>query len=155
VENDEDVFADYHKSVQDAKLESFEGSTLALILRQLGKPAAEVKRLQRELDEGFSFSWFNGEGFLPFEVYSTRIFRFNFADLFFTPSKSPLVEHFIEEEKNYTGDFALVFRVYSAGRVVATSFEPRGSSVLRVVARKRTIYFTPFTGFFSEYEGGT
>lgn len=153
MESEGDVFDGFHKSTQEDKIEAFEASTLALVLRQIGMPVPRAKGIQRELGEGFTFNWFNGRQYLEFDVESTRIFRFNFMDLFFTPGKSPLVEHFLKERGRYDGPFALIFRVYSAGRVVATSFAPPAGSVLHIRIRGVDIYFSPFAGFFTNYPG--
>lgn len=152
----EDVYAAFHKSAEDDKLLSFEASTLALVLRRSGMTAMEVKSLRREKGESFSFDWFNEEGFLEFEVHSTRFFRFNFPELFFTPTKSPVFKHLQEfSEQMGQRHFALIFRVYDAGRVVASNFKPfdveDGVCLSIGGGAYDPFYITTFDGFFSYY----
>lgn len=148
--DNEDLFGDFASKSEDAKLEAFEGSTLALVLRQLGSPPAAVKHVQHRLGEGFTFDWFNEQAFIFAEVDSTRMFKFNFADLFFKPRSSELVKAWLDHPKRRVPKFSLVFRVFSYGRVVFSNYWRTDLDIeLRLnLGDAHSLYISPFSGFF-------
>jgi len=139
-----------------AKNISFEQSTLAYVLRQLGYPAKKVKGLQRDFGAGFTFDWFNHEGFIYPTVESVRIFDFNFKDILFESEKHPISRHvksIFSQEVLAADEFCLVFKAYDLGRMVATNIDVSLYTHIHVPLSDYSYSITPFKGFFKSKFG--
>ncbi len=120
-EPDEQIANLFGRSTEDDKLESFERSTLKILLRRMGMPKKRVDHYERDVAEGFGFDWFNGQGWGgDGRLFSTRCFNFDFELLFTNPKKSALIVHLQEFwlAQQLQQEDLLIFRVNGIGRVI-------------------------------------
>jgi hypothetical protein len=117
------------------KINTFQRSTLDKFLVNLGWAPAAVRSARDDVgDSGWGFEWFNAQGILPFVVTATRVFEFNLAEAFFHPKKSALLVAYAElkELQAPDSDFAMIFKVYEWGLLVATSREIPGAPHIHI-----------------------
>jgi hypothetical protein len=155
----EDLAQDFQSALERRKNETFEDSTLSLLLRQLGASASRVRSWQTDLGPDFGFDWFNRWGLIAPNVYTDRCFSFNFQDLFRRPTKHPITKMFLARlEESDVDAVCLIFKVADWGRMVATNMKLPGLTHIHVLAqrvRDRDIFFNvvPFPGFFQDKYG--
>jgi len=120
--NTDDLAAAFGKMGEDERTENFERSTLKLVLRRLGMPKQIVDNKDRSLAEGFSFSWFNDQGWLPYELQVTRCFSFDLAEVFKHPAKSALLQHLgtFWDESRLGSAGGVIFKAFGCGRLIVT-----------------------------------
>lgn len=151
----EDFAADLSdESIAASKQESFEQSSLKLVMAQLGASKTYIKKLIRE--EPVDFGWFNQKGWIEADLLSQRFFKYNLLSDFQTPGKSPVVEQFIEYKKQQASSgwpLILLFKCHQIGRMVATDIVMRDRTHLHLVYRNYKVNITPMSGFFSETFG--
>jgi hypothetical protein len=150
--------AAFGRQTEQERQESFEASTLSLVLRQLGWSNGQARKYQNDLAEGFGWDWFNELATLEMIVGSTRIPEFNFEALWLKPRKHPITEAWQEFEdrkllQGLTG--ALVFRCVGLGRLVATNLpiDDETHTFINVARDPRQPYCVlPFTDFFTPWK---
>ncbi len=124
---DEQIANLFGRSTEDDKLESFERSTLKIVLRRMGMPKKRIDRHERDAAEGFGFDWFNDQGWGgDGRMFSTRCFNFDFELLFTNPGKSALIKHLQEFwlERELNDDDTVIFRVNGVGRMTCNVGRP-------------------------------
>ena len=142
---------------EQERQESFEQSTLSLVLKQLGYEQKAVKRMQRDQGPAYGWDWFNDSlQILPFRVGSVRIPEFNFEALWEKPSGHPVSQAWLDfchkEIDHGFNEGALVFRCFGLGRLVATNREPSGkSSFIHVAVSWGAYNVLPFGGYFTPF----
>lgn len=141
----------------DDKIENFEKSTLKLILAQMGFSKSSIHRLETA-EGGLSVDWFNERFLADSKLIITRIFKFNFEDALFRPTKSEVVKYFYDAYDAFasrpaSADLTMVFKVVGVGRMVATTFTPPSSAMLRVSTGTVPFHITTFPGFFTQWLG--
>lgn len=151
-------FADLFGPRSDAdKEESFEKSTLKLILQQLGAAPAQVRKWRYE--EAFDEDWFNGLAFLNSQVYLKFFKRISLVELMETPSRSELVQHWLQviqprlDQKNPEPTLLVYDTSHYKGRMVCTNIALPERGHIHVVYRNTKLNLTPFQAFFSERYG--
>ena len=153
----DDFLAGFREGKTDLeKEEDFEVSTLKLVLAQLGAPKPAINGWAKQFGPAFTFDWFNSRGIIPARVASRRVFRFEFKDLLFRPTKSEVVDVFKDELEHGDSDDAklcMIFKVFEYGRMVATTMELPTQTHLHVYTRGVTLNVAPFGGFFSDRYG--
>jgi hypothetical protein len=148
-----DKLSRFSASSEDDKLERFEQSTIALVLKQLGADAGIIKRYQRDLELEFNCSWFNSLALVEPEVATTRFFRFNMNELFEKPHKSPVVEEYLKRIAGTSSPYILVFKAYDYGRMVITNLKLPKTTHIHVVAGGTSGNVALFNGFFTTLFG--
>lgn len=138
-------------NTDEEKLEAFEQSTIAMVCRQLGAKPGWVKHTQRDLGPEFGSDWFNELNAIDPAVYTTRVLRFNFEQLYTKPTKHPITEAYKEVEDS--DPFYLCFKVYGLGRMIATALDVGNRTHLCIRAGATSFNVTPFAGYFSDVYG--
>ncbi len=133
---------------KDQKIDNFETSTIAAILRQLGWAQPEIKGLQVELGPGFSWDWFNDLAIVSAKCGSTREFRFRFEELVTKPTRHEITEAFGAFLGDSQEPHCLVFHVYDNGRWIATNLQTAQDTSIHVVTGTVTFNVLPFAEFF-------
>ncbi len=149
----EDIRSAFSAKSDDEKMLDFERSTLALILRQLGASSPLVRKLQKDLGPGFNCEWFNSHAWIT-RVEVIRCFSYNFEQIFTRPSKSPIVQSWIDLfQDGDSGELCMVFKAHGLGRMVATNLNQSERTHVHVALRDHRINITPFSSFFNEAFG--
>ncbi len=133
---------------REQKVDNFETSTIAAVLRQMGWTQPEIRGLQSDLGPGFSWGWFNELGVVGARCGSTREFRFRFEELVTKPSSHEIVAAFREFIAGYDYPACLIFHVYDHGRWVATNLQTSEDTSIHVVAGGLKFNILPFAEFF-------
>ncbi len=149
-EPDEQIANLFGRSTEDDKLESFERSTLKIVLRRMGMPKKRVDQHERELAEGFGFDWLNNNDWAVGRIMTTRCFSFSLEELFTAPLKSPLIKHlqkfWIEQE--LADSDCVIFRAHGIGRLTcSTSYDD--DHMPEVPALRLPLTLTSHTGLVS------
>ncbi len=126
-----EVAAAFGAQSDDDKKESFERSTLKLVLRKIGATAGQVRGWECELEEAFGWNWFNDQGWLNWMLLSDRIFSYDLLNLLVDrpKMKDPVVEMYYRHvreswDKSRFESLGVIFKCYARGRFVACSWEP-------------------------------
>lgn len=152
----------FSASSDDDKIVYFEQSTLALVLKQLGAGAGRVKAWQLDLGPRFGFDWFNEQFFIDPFVSATRVFKFNFEELFLkSGANHPVTKEWLRTiDHPSLGDgvtTCMIFRVYQWGRMVATDLTPQSGdedhTYLHVKHPTNPFNIMPFSKFFANHFG--
>ena len=155
-----DDMAKFRAQTAQERQESFEESTLSLVLLQLGWTRPQVRVFQRDLDVGYGWDWFNNEcSDLHLTVGSVRIPEFNFEHLWERPARHPITEAWREFYRDKldadAGQGALIFRCFGLGRLVATNLtvDPGAKTFINVALTSGEPYrVLPFTDFFTPWK---
>jgi hypothetical protein len=137
---------------QDEKLSVFEESTIAEILKILGMPAIQIKRLKQEFGERFGCDWFNDQDYILPTVITDRCFNFNFEQLFKEPLKCPVLKVYEDVLTELDGrDICFVFKSYGLGRLVFSNYIPalKPSPPHYCITDSRRLYL--FKDYFQTY----
>lgn len=136
----------------DDKKESFERSTLKLVLRNLGASAGRIKGWECELGPAFDWNWFNGQGWMHCQLVSDRIFSYDLIGLLTETvrMKDPVVANYYQHvretwDRNQFVRFAVIFKCYERGRYAACSWEPEGNFLRACPAGLNPFYVTPLS----------
>lgn len=151
-----DDIASFFKADSDIeKIEEFERSTAALILAQVGISAARAKQLKYEYGEAFTLPWVAESLGWNIELWATRCFSFNVADLLLNPRKSPIVKIYQDHiaETNAELPYYMVFKAYEIGRLVAMSVPPTDRPYICTFVGDPGMYITSFKNLFSDLFG--
>ena len=144
---------------EDDKVETFQRSTLSLVLKDLGAPASRILRWQKELREAYNFDWFNDQHWTEHYIVATRVFRFNLLALFKKPRSHPIVVEW--ERIKSEVPLIMVFKCFELGRLIATNLPDidaypgihvpsSGSGAFRVIHFPK--FFTSYYGTLIESE---
>ncbi len=133
---------------REQKIDNFETSTIAAVLRQLGWAGAEIAGMQSDLGPGFCWEWFNDLAIVGAKCGSTREFRFRFEELVTKPSRHEVVNAFQEFLGDSKEPVCLIFHVYDHGRWVATNLQTTQDTSIHVVTGETTFNVLPFAAFF-------
>lgn len=145
-------------SAQVEKIESFEVSTVAAILRQMGATSRAIDRLKETYGVHFGPSWFNQDFEYDdnTELVVHREFRFNFGELFTKPQASPIVEAFskVLHSVEYP---TMIFKAHEVGRLVLTVRPPPDTTTALRIAGKHfhrgmPAWLLPFAGYYASYQ---
>lgn len=120
----EDMANAFGRATEDDKLESFERSTLKLVLRRMGMNKKRVDDLDKRLAEGFTFDWLDNQGWCgSIRLRTTRCFDFDLQALFTAPKKSALIKHMQEiwADQRLDSEDAVIFRANGIGRLVCVA----------------------------------
>ncbi len=138
--------SDYER--QDRAEEAWIGA----VLRQVGWSSDQVKSIKRELQEAFTWDWFNGEAIVDIRLGSCGAMRLDIDKLFKKPNTTDIVSAY----KNFRdldpdGSSALLFRLFDLGQWIATDLTIEGRSTITIATPSiGEFYLVPFTDFFKD-----
>jgi hypothetical protein len=147
----------FGKESDEDKEERFEESTLKMLLQQLGATPAQVRKWRYE--EPFNVDWFNDLGVMNSRLYMKFFRRVSMVELIETPSKSELVQFWINNVQPGVdpGSAAPAFLIYDTahfkGRKVCTNVALPDRGHIHVAYRTLKLNITPFSAFFAERYG--
>jgi hypothetical protein len=145
----------FSADTEDEKIEAFDASTAALILRQMGASPARVRTLQGEYGEAFGTEWLTDAYGLAVDLWVTRCFNYSFETLFTKPTKCPVLAKYDEHVAERTDDLDryMVFKAYGMGRMVATSKVPARRPYICSRQGDSPVFIASFDHFFTDLFG--
>jgi len=150
----DDIVDRFQKQTDDEKLVSFEQSTVAQLLLDYGYDRSRVKGAQRSMGPGFSIDWLNATTYFPVPVATTRVFVFNFEELFTTKRVHPIVQADLEAAEANPADFWLILKSHGIGRLILTTGRLLGVRAV-VPTPQGDLQIAPYRGMVKRCFGQT
>lgn len=154
----DNILANFRAQTDDEKQDSFEVSTTALILQQLGVRPVCVRTLKETHGPSFGVEYLN-EVFTRCVTKTQRFMHYNLGELLEPKLKHPVVAGYKEKYDEFiaTGDdderLMVVFKASGIGRLVASNQPFTERTYLAINVAPVQFYITTFTKLYTELYG--